>query len=271
MEEELIILLEWLSAIGENDILDFCEEDNDNLDTNSIITITYDKSLDKVMSSLAVQQNNIKKNNETLFSRELEQLRQVANSSNTLESIKKSMVELENYEPYRKLANSTLVYDDNIYNNELLIINDFPNEEDDINNSILYGKSRELLNKMLLAISVDKYSLINLFFWKLAGGRLPMKHEINKCKPFIEKIISIIQPKMIICIGNYSVSALIEENKLISSTRGKFYDYSNMYILDHNIPITSLYGSSFLLEHPAKKADAWKDLQIIREKLNELK
>ena len=80
-------------------------------------------------------------------------------------------------------------------NPEILIVNDFPNsEEEDQSNNILAEDCKELLVKMLGAINVELKgnTIINTFFWRTPGDRRPTSNEIDKCRPFFYKMIELL-------------------------------------------------------------------------------
>jgi DNA polymerase len=268
MQDDLVVLLEWFNANGINEIFDNFIDKDDTPQQSSIMKPTEDKSLSNVFSTLIKQQNNLKQN--TLLFNNFDKIRDLADNINTVDGIIKVAEQTDYYAEKRKLANNTIVFRGNL-KPKILVINDLPSENDDLNNDIFYSDSGELLKKMFAAIDIvdNDFSLINSFFWRLAGGRNPIKEELQMCKPFVEKIISIIRPKIIIFTGNYSVSTLCEENQTIVKTRGKFFDYGNIYM--HNtIKATSLYSPEFLLKNVNKKKDAWDDLQNIKKILDTL-
>ncbi|MDR0572230.1 MAG: uracil-DNA glycosylase [Rickettsiales bacterium] len=263
--EDLVILLEWLNANGINEVFAdaVVNEEEGKKITSYIIEPTENKSLDRVLGSIAKQQN-ILRQNDTLYA-DIEKIRNLVDKTNSIDNLIKTILETEYYTEKRKLANNTLVFKGKL-DSKVLVINDLPSESDDINNDIFYGEAGELLKRMFKAINVDEDSLsmMNSFFWRLAGGRSPIKEELYMCKPFVEKIISIIRPQMIIFTGNYSVSVFLEENQTVAKTRGKIFDYTNVY-LDGSIKATSLYNPNFILEKQGQRerAEAWHDLQII--------
>lgn len=267
MQEDLVILLEWLNANGINDIFNSAIDDNEEIKSN-IISITQDKSLNTVFNQLSIQQQNLRENN--IFSNDINTVRELSNSLNNLDDILKNIQTIKEFENKRRLANNTIVLQGKP-KNKILVVNDLPTEEDDENDKIFSGEAGELLKKMFNAIHIseDEYTLMNIFFWRLAGGRMPIKEELNLCKPFVEKIISLVEPEIIICMGNYAVSSLINENETVIKARGHFYDYTNMYLQKH-IKTTAIYSPNFLLKNTSKKREAWNDLQEI-EKLCEVK
>jgi uracil-DNA glycosylase family 4 len=268
MQDDIVVLLEWFNANGINEIFDNFIDKNEEKPLSSIIKPTEDKSFSNVFGTLAKQQNGLKQN--SLLFNNLDKIRDLADRANTIDEIIRVAEESEYYKEKRKIANNTIVFRGNL-RPKILVVNDLPSENDDLNNDIFYGDAGELLKKMFGAIKIeeDEFSVVNGFFWRLAGGRNPIKDELQMCKPFVEKIISIIQPKMVVFTGNYSVSTFCEENQTIIKTRGKFFDYSNVYLY-RNIKATGLYSPEFILKNVAKKQDAWRDLQAMEKVLGDI-
>lgn len=270
MQEDLKILLEWFVANGITDLFYSDVEDN-NFDfqqkfEKQFIERQYVDKTDttSVIKALARQQEEVRELNLIHNTKS----RNLADEINNIEDILKNIPELDIYKTFVKTASSTVILNGNT-DSDILIINDLPDEEDDINGNIFSGETGVLLKNMMKAIDLSEndYCLLNSFFWRLPGNRSPIKEELNLCKPFVEKLIAIIKPKLIIFMGSYSVSSIFEENKTLLSLHGKFFDYTNCY-LQNNIKATGVYGPNFLLKNVSKKRDAWNDLLKIKEFLN---
>lgn len=263
MQEDLAILLEWFEANGITEL--FSEDiglDDKTIDTSDAEEVNHTpKDLHSVVDALAKQQNSISKTNSGLF--DSEQIREFANKVNNVKDIVNFANKFDGYENFRKTANSTIVLDGDI-NSQLLVINDMPNTEDDNCSKIFGGISERLLNSVLNSIFRKKEDIcfLNLFFWRLPGGRQPIKEELNYCKPLIEKIIGIIKPKFIVFCGSYGVSTFLEDNKTIFNIRGKILEYTNCY-LEGKIKSTATYSPYLLLKNGAKKKDFWEDILFI--------
>lgn len=256
MQEDLKILLEWFIANGITELF------NVNIENTNYYGNNEKRDLNSCVKALAKQQDEIKNLNIINNTKS----RDLADKLNNIEDIVFNILNIDLYNNFRKTANNTLIIGGN-RKSEILIINDLPDSEDDINGDIFSGESGILLKNMMKSINLEEYCLLNTFFWRLPGNRNPIKEELNNCKPFVEKIISILKPKLIIFMGNYAVSTLFEENKNLLNIRGKFFDYTNCYLQD-NIKITGVYGPNFLIKNRNKKRDAWNDLLKIKEFLN---
>lgn len=150
-------------------------------------------------------------------------------------------------------------------NPEILIVNDFPNsEEEDWSNNILDEDCKELLVKMLRAINVElkENTIINTFFWRTPGDRRPTSNEIDKCRPFFYKIIELLKPKYIISLGDLALSVLMEREVNFIDSRGKTFNNKKM-----NIPIFPLFHPRVLIKQPSLKRLAWEDLKIIANEI----
>ena len=150
-------------------------------------------------------------------------------------------------------------------NPEILIVNDFPNsEEEDQSNNILAEDCKELLVKMLGAINVEfkENAIINTFFWRTPGDRRPTSNEIDKCRPFFYKIIELLSPKYIISLGDLALSMLMESEVNFVDSRGKTLNNKKM-----NIPIFPLFHPRVLIKQPSLKRLAWEDLKIIANEI----
>ncbi len=150
-------------------------------------------------------------------------------------------------------------------NPEILIVNDFPNsEEEDWSNNILDEDCKELLVKMLRAINVElkENTIINTFFWRTPGDRRPTSNEIDKCRPFFYKIIELLKPKYIISLGDLALSVLMESEVNFIDSRGKTLNNKKM-----NTPIFPLFHPRVLIKQPSLKRLAWEDLKIIANEI----
>lgn len=253
MQEDLTILLEWLNANG---ITELFEEEISPCITE--INKQNDKSLSGVANALAKQQKEIRRSN--FIYGNYEEIRNFADDVNSIDELIETVNRLENYNNFRKAANNTVIIDGNI-SSKILIINDFPNDEDDVSGHIFSGSNGKLLAKILESIRIKLPDLCfaNLFFWRLPGNRIPIIEELEICKPFVEKMISLVNPELLVFCGNYGVSTLLETNTTISNIRGKILNYSNCYIY-HDIKSIAIFGPYLMLKNKPKKKDVWEDL-----------
>ena len=84
------------------------------------------------------------------------------------------------------------------------------------------------------------------------------------CKPFIEREIAIVQPEVIVTLGNTALQNLLAARQGITKLRGTFQDYKG-------IKVMPTYHPAYLLRDPSKKREVWDDLKKVRDYLERKK
>ena len=75
--------------------------------------------------------------------------------------------------------------------------------------------------------------------------------------PFLERQISLLQPKLILVVGRIAAQNLLQTDTPIGKMRGRVYSYG-----DSGIPVVVTYHPAYLLRSPGQKRKAWEDLQL---------
>ena len=163
----------------------------------------------------------------------------------------------------KKMATNT-VFSDGDQSSQIMIIGEAPGNHEDLQGIPFCGDSGKLLNEMFAAINKPRENLYitNTLFWRPPGNRRPTDDELAMCRPFVEKHIQLISPKLIVLMGATAMNSLLQINHPISKVRGKFLEYNNSY-LKEPIKTMTLFHPSYLMRQPAKKRLAWKDLMTI--------
>ncbi len=151
---------------------------------------------------------------------------------------------------------------------KLMLVGEAPGAEEDRQGLPFVGPSGQLLNTMLKSIGIDRADAMisNSVFWRPPGNRTPTTQETVVCRPFIERLIEIVHPEVLVCVGAPSAHNLLGETQGISRLRGKWYTYQTPKIAAP-INATALFHPAYLLRTPIKKRDAWHDLLMIKRKL----
>ena len=166
-------------------------------------------------------------------------------------------------------AKKLVLYNGNI-NSNLMIIGEAPGQEEDEKGIPFVGRAGQLLNKMLLAINVDRKDVYvtNVVPWRPPQNRTPTDQEILEFLPFLQKQIEIIKPKFLYLLGTTAAKAILSTPLSLGKLRGKWHEY-NTPNLGSPINVLVSYHPAFLLRSPNYKKEAWSDLQMLQKKLNE--
>ena len=159
---------------------------------------------------------------------------------------------------------------------DILFIDGTPDtDEDKVGKSFVSTKGN-LFEKMLSAINLKKEDIfiVNAIPWRPPGNRYPTEEEIKICRPFIFNLITLLCPKIIVCLGEVSTNQILDLNQSIIKTRGKWHSLSsdpiNKFNSEYKPYILPTLSISYLLSRPDMKRKAWEDMKLLRDKIKEI-
>lgn len=151
---------------------------------------------------------------------------------------------------------------------DILFIGEGPGFQEDHKGEPFIGRAGALLDKIINAMGFSRETVYIANIVKchpmknpqdpeLRGNdRPPTFEEMSTCKPYLDKQIEIISPKVIVTLGSSSTKALLATDEVISSLRGNFKEYNG-------IKLMPTYHPAALLRNPNLKKDVWKDMQKV--------
>ncbi|MEM9601093.1 MAG: uracil-DNA glycosylase, partial [Pseudomonadota bacterium] len=156
---------------------------------------------------------------------------------------------------------------------DLMIIGEAPGRDEDMAGQPFVGRSGQLLDRMLGAISLqsgtgetDDVYIGNVCFWRPPNNRKPDPAELELCRPFVNRHIQLAQPRLILLTGGTAMQVMTGVSGIMKN-RGQ---WMSVNVGTGDIPVLPIYHPAFLLRQPALKAEAWQDLLTLREKLASL-
>lgn len=144
---------------------------------------------------------------------------------------------------------------------DLMIIGIAPDAAEHTQEGGLTGKTGQLLDNLLRSINLKRSQVFisNVVNCKPADHNKPQISEITSCIPFIKKQIELIQPKVILALGELSTQNLLGCDTPLSQLRGQPHDYGSMCI-----PLLATFHPEYLLRSPVDKAKSWDDIKFVR-------
>ncbi len=151
----------------------------------------------------------------------------------------------------------------------LMIVGEAPGRDEDAQGLPFVGESGQLLDRMLKAIGRDESNVYisNMLFWRPPGNRDPSTEEIVACRPFIERLIELVQPKVLVCTGKFSTATLLATTQGITRLRGRWQEYRRGDVV---IPAMPMLHPAYLLRQPGVKREAWHDMLELAARLEDL-
>jgi len=185
-----------------------------------------------------------------------------------LNKLKKKIQLIKNCNLKKNATN--LVFGDGNINSKIMIIGEGPGANEDAEGRPFVGRAGKLLDKMLLAIQLDrtKVYISNVVNYRPPGNRKPTNAEIERYLPYLKSHIEIINPKILFLLGSTALSTLIGNDVVISKARGKWIQKEIGTVKPW---IIASFHPAFLMRQPEQKKSAWIDLKMIRDKSKILK
>jgi len=151
----------------------------------------------------------------------------------------------------------------------IMLIGEAPGRDEDAQGAPFVGQSGQLLDRMLAAIQRDESNayISNVIFWRPPGNRDPSPEEIIACRPFVERHIALVRPKVIALVGRHAAATLLGTSQGITKLRGNWHVYAKDGL---NIPALPMLHPAYLLRQPGMKREAWRDMLSLAVKLEEL-
>ncbi len=145
---------------------------------------------------------------------------------------------------------------------QIMILGDFPNDDDVKNQEILSGSRGELLNKMLSSISLEKekYYLSNIYFEK----DIDIRNRNNFYKDILIKHLKIIKPKYILLLGEIASNFFNNSKNKILDIHGK---WNSININKDKFITFTTFDPEILLREPENKKLSWEDLKKFRNEI----
>ena len=146
-----------------------------------------------------------------------------------------------------------------------LFVGEGPGAEEDVKGEPFVGQAGKLLDNMLAALDLargNKVYIGNAIKCRPPGNRTPEAAEMAACRPYLERQIALLRPKVIVLLGKAAVHAVLHDDKSLASLRGKRFEYQG-------IPVVVTYHPAYLLRNLPEKAKAWEDLLFARRCLRE--
>src|SRR5215472_2999190 len=169
---------------------------------------------------------------------------------------------------HRKLRSTAtqLVFADGNPKARVMFVGEAPGRDEDIEGLPFVGRSGKLLDRMIAAIGLDrsKAYIANVIPWRPPGNRTPTPQETQICLPFIKRQIELVNPDVLVTLGNPSTQALLQTREGIMRTRGKWLDYDTGTRSIRAIPT---FHPAYLLRSPSYKRMSWQDLRAIAKAL----
>ena len=191
-----------------------------------------------------------------------------AAAANTLAELKAALEAFEGCALKRGATNT--VFADGTPAGGVMFIGEAPGRDEDRIGKPFVGKAGQLLDKMLASIGLSRATncyITNVINWRPPDNRDPTPEEAAMCLPFLRRHIELVNPRVIVLLGAVAARHVMGITEGIMRSRGRWMEYR---VADRMVPIMPTLHPAYLLRQPAHKKLAWRDLQAVAQKIEQL-
>ncbi|MBR0040758.1 MAG: uracil-DNA glycosylase [Oscillospiraceae bacterium] len=145
---------------------------------------------------------------------------------------------------------------------ELMFIGEGPGEQEDLQGEPFVGPAGKLLDDMLEMIGLDRTRvyIANTVKCRPPMNRDPQDEEMAACRPWLDEQITLVRPKIIVCLGRIAAGEIIKQDFRITREHGQWFEVGGVKTM-------AIYHPSALLRDVSKRPETFADLRELRRVL----
>lgn len=151
-------------------------------------------------------------------------------------------------------------------NADIAVIGEAPGADEDKQGEPFVGRAGQLLNKILEATGFkrEEVFICNILKCRPPGNRNPMPDEVELCRPYLEKQLKLINPKLILLLGKVAAETLLKTRLPLNKLREQDHSYMG-------IKTIVTFHPAALLRNPNWKKPTWEDMKRLKEIYEQMK
>ena len=129
-------------------------------------------------------------------------------------------------------------------NADLMFIGEAPGFHEDKQGEPFVGAAGQLLNQLLSEIDMPREAVYinNVILCRPPGNRDPLPDELEACQPWLDERIAIIDPAVVVTLGNWATRYILGRQISISRVRGQRFPWSGRTVIPTFHPAAVLHG-----------------------------
>ena len=154
---------------------------------------------------------------------------------------------------------------------DLMFVGEAPGQDEDRTGRPFVGRAGELLTKMITAMGLTREQVFigNVVKCRPPGNRAPAPDEVDACWDYLVRQISIIQPRVIVALGNPATHALLNTRIGITKLRGTWQKLPMLSAEAVGIDVMPTFHPAYVLRQYTveTREKVWSDLQKVMQRL----
>ena len=133
---------------------------------------------------------------------------------------------------------------------DLMFVGEAPGRNEDLQGEPFVGAAGKLLDTLLgeIGISRDAVSLATVLPCRPPGNRDPKPDEIDSCKGYLRRQLELVDPRVVMTLGNFATKLLLKRSVGITRLRGQIYPWWHRHLVPTCHPAAALRGGDRVTE-----------------------
>jgi uracil-DNA glycosylase len=132
---------------------------------------------------------------------------------------------------------------------DLVFVGEGPGAEEDKQGIPFVGRAGQLLTKLIEGIGLtrDDVYIANVVKCRPPGNRDPLPEEIDTCRPYLDAQLALLEPKVLVTLGNFATKLLLDTKEGITRLRGREFTIPGAILIPTLHPAAVLRGGGTAL------------------------
>lgn len=145
---------------------------------------------------------------------------------------------------------TTVVFADGGIGAEVMFVGEAPGFHEDQQGVPFVGAAGKLLDTLLGEIGLrrDQVYIANVLKCRPPGNRDPQPGEIEACQGFLRRQLELVEPRVVVTLGNFATRLLLKREVGITRLRGQVYPWWHRSLVPTFHPAAALRGGDRVLD-----------------------
>lgn len=141
---------------------------------------------------------------------------------------------------------TNLVFGDGDPHARILVVGEAPGKNEDLQGVPFVGAAGKFLNELLedAGLRREEIFIANVLKCRPPANRDPQPHEIEACAPFLRAQTKLIDPDVIVTLGNFATQFILRTTVSITKLRGTVQQAGRFLVLPTFHPAAAIYDRS---------------------------
>ncbi len=149
---------------------------------------------------------------------------------------------------------------------DVMIVGEAPGKNEDLQGEPFVGAAGRLLNTLMSEVGIarDQVYIANVLKCRPPGNRDPRPDEIEACKGYLRRQLELIEPTVVVTLGNFATKLLLRTETGITKMRGQRYRWWRDIIV-----VPTFHPAAALRGRPETEESMRQDFRLVRITIDE--